>query len=82
MERPKRYTVWTKQLSMYLSSNHYSANMRVLKFILILSYLQIWTSAEQSLDVKTPVNASAATMFALEVYLSFAQLAQSEWLIC
>jgi hypothetical protein len=31
---------------------------------------------------KNTSNASAATMFALEVYLSFAQLAQSEWLIC
>jgi hypothetical protein len=49
--------------------------MGVLSFILILSYLQIWTHAEQSFDGNTPGNASAATTFALEVYLSFAELA-------
>jgi hypothetical protein len=50
--------------------------MDVLSFILILSYFQTWTRAEQSFDGNTSGNASAATTFALEVCLSFAELAR------
>jgi hypothetical protein len=50
--------------------------MGVLSFILILSYLHIWTHAEHGFDGSTPGNASAATIFALEVCLPFAQLAR------